>query len=322
MTVRNIGIQASGEMLSQIRTISRNSSETGEVSPWSVIVPRPSFFVVGPPRTGTTWLHEILAGPTVLPHPTKETRFFDKHFERGFKWYQAHFPASSSGKLVGEVAPTYFSSAEARERIARLIPEAKVVCIFRNPVERLVSLYRLKRAYAMLPWNFEQAIIRDPELMQSSNYVGNFTAWQAAFGSEQVLATVYDDLERDAQTYVDNLADFIGISRFRIPETLARRVNDTASMTQPRSYYRTRGATMVADWCKARKLDGFVAAVKKSRLRRLFLGGGSDFGELPQDVMARLSEIFRPEVEALESMLNRDLSAWKVPVTRQSAIAA
>jgi hypothetical protein len=31
----------------------------------------PSFFIVGPPRTGTTWLHEILRWHTVLPYPTK-----------------------------------------------------------------------------------------------------------------------------------------------------------------------------------------------------------------------------------------------------------
>jgi hypothetical protein len=323
MTVRNVGIQASGDILTHnVHSIARSAAGRAAVSAYSPIRALPSFFIIGPPRTGTTWLHEILAGPTVLPNPTKETRFFDKHFERGVKWYLSHFPPTAPGEVVGEVAPTYFASAEARQRIANLIPQAKIVCIFRNPVERVVSLYRLKRAYAMLPWSFEQALVRDPELMQSSNYVANFTAWQAAFGPGQVLATVYDDMKNDRQGYVDDLADFIGIPRFRIPDALARHVNDIASMTEPRSYYRTRGATMIADWCKARRLDRFVAAVKKSRLRRFFLGGGNEFPELPRDVMTRLSEIFRPEVEALETTLNRDLSAWKSPVTRESALAA
>ena len=34
---------------------------------------------------------------------------------------------------MGEVAPTYFASAAARERIAQTVPEAKIVCVFRNP---------------------------------------------------------------------------------------------------------------------------------------------------------------------------------------------
>jgi hypothetical protein len=51
---------------------------------------------------------------------------------------------------MGEVAPTYFASNEARERLANTIPDAKIVCIFRNPVDRILSLYRLKRAYREL----------------------------------------------------------------------------------------------------------------------------------------------------------------------------
>src|SRR5215467_11453066 len=47
----------------------------------------PSFFIVGPPRTGTSWLHEILQSHTCLPR-VKETRFFDERFDRGVAWYR------------------------------------------------------------------------------------------------------------------------------------------------------------------------------------------------------------------------------------------
>ena len=77
----------------------------------------PSFFVIGPPRTGTTWLYEILRDRTLLPAPTKETRFFDKHFHRGIDWYRAHYPHTAADRHVGEIAPTYFASIEASERI-------------------------------------------------------------------------------------------------------------------------------------------------------------------------------------------------------------
>ena len=79
----------------------------------------PSFFIVGPPRTGTSWLHEILSGHVALPEPTKETRFFDNHFHRGLEWYVHHFPRLAPGRHVGEVAPTYFASAPARILRAR-----------------------------------------------------------------------------------------------------------------------------------------------------------------------------------------------------------
>src|SRR5947209_9079616 len=54
----------------------------------------PSFVVIGPPRTGTSWLHDILSKHALLPNPTKETRFFDTHFHKGLDWYRAHFPKS------------------------------------------------------------------------------------------------------------------------------------------------------------------------------------------------------------------------------------
>lgn len=271
----------------------------------------PSFFVIGPPRTGTSWLHKVLAEHTVLPSPAKETRFFDTHFHRGFEWYRAHYRNSNGNRRVGEVAPTYFASTEARKRIAQTLPHARVVCIFRNPVERVLSLYRLKRAYGMIPWSFEQAILRDPELMESSRYATKLRAWQDALGTEQVLATVYDDLRDDPQSYMDTLADFIGIPRFVLTPAQIRYVHSSENMTHPRSFQRTRSATLMAEWFKARRLDAVVAAVKSSPLIKLFLGGGPAFSELSREVRFRLHERFLPEVEELEALLHRDLSAWK-----------
>lgn len=173
----------------------------------------PSFFIVGPPRTGTSWLHQVLQKRVVLPRLTKETRFFDSHFHRGMTWYWAHYPRLNGNRCIGEVAPTYFASQEARQRIRELTPNAKIICIFRHPLERVLSLYRVKRAYGMIPWTLEEAIARDPELIESGRYASHLRAWQQAFGADRVLATIYDDLRRDPQAYVDRLTYFIGIPR-------------------------------------------------------------------------------------------------------------
>jgi len=282
----------------------------------------PSFYVIGPPRTGTSWLHEVLSKRTALPHPTKETRFFDIHFQRGIDWYRAHFPKQIEGRRVGEVAPTYFASSEARERIARVTPTAKIVCIFRNPVERIQSLYRVKRAYGMIPWNFEQAIVQDPELMESGRYATHLKEWQRTLGEELILPTVYDDLRENPQEYVDQLADFIQVPRFQLSLSEVQYVHASESMTHPRNFHRTRRATAVADWFKARRLDRFVAAVKRSPLKKLFLGGGPAFSDIPQELSISLYEYFRGEVEELEIMLNRDFSSWKAMESSLSSLRA
>lgn len=47
----------------------------------------PSFFFDGPPRTATTWLHAVLSECAWLSYPTKETHFFDRHFDRRLAWF-------------------------------------------------------------------------------------------------------------------------------------------------------------------------------------------------------------------------------------------
>jgi hypothetical protein len=271
----------------------------------------PSFFIVGPPRTGTTWLHEVLAPNTLLPSPTKETRFFDLHFSRGLDWYLAHFPAPVEHKPMGEVAPTYFASAHARERIARLIPHAKVVCVFRNPVDRVLSLYRLKRAYGMLPWTLEQAIKKDPELVESGRYATHLKAWLNALDRSQVLVTVYEDLRRDPQTYLDTITDFLDVPRVSLTNQQLQTMHTSEGLTHPRSYFLTRAAHGIAQWFKAERLDRVVAAGKRKFLLKLLLGSGARFEALSPDGARKLYELFRAEVEELESLLDRDFSTWK-----------
>jgi Sulfotransferase domain len=275
----------------------------------------PSFFIIGPPRTGSSWLYEVLRSRTRLPGPSKETRFFDTHYHRGLKWYLAHYepPSKDHAALrTGEVAPTYFASSLARERIAGVAPNAKIVVVFRNPVDRIVSLYRLKRAYGLIPWEFEQALERDPELIESGRYASHLRLWQRSFGSSNVMAALYDDLLENPQRFVNRLADFIRVPRFELADWEYGRVHDSESMTHPRSYHRARYATLVADWFKARRMDHWVNAFKKSRFRKLVLGGGPPFPKLSERALEQLSRILEPEVEELEEILRRDLSRWKM----------
>lgn len=269
----------------------------------------PSFFIIGPPRTGTSWLHEVLKQRTALPNYMKETRFFDVHFDRGMRWYQAHF-VTSSWPTVGEIAPTYFASTEACLRIRDLIPNAKIVCIFRHPVERIVSLYRVKRAYGIIPWSFEEALRRDPELMESSKYASHLRQWLRTFGSEQVLPTFYDDLMDDRQAYVDAIADFIGLPRFMLREVELRSIHASERLTHPRNYILTNRATLMADWLKAWGFERLVAAVNGSPVKKLFLGGGPAFSQPSPETLRMLYAVMQHEVAELEEIVSRDLSAW------------
>src|SRR5206468_5156584 len=97
--------------------------------------------------------------------------------------------------------------------------------------------------------------------------------WQRTLGGESILPTVYDDLRENPQSYVDHLADFIDVPRFELTSTEVQYVHASENMTHPRNFHHTRRATAIADWFKARRLDHLVAAVKRSPLKKYFLGG-------------------------------------------------
>lgn len=289
----------------------------GYITPHSFIQSLPSFFIIGPARTGSSWLHKVLSEHTVLPSQ-KETYFFDSYFHRGIDWYRACYASLGENRRMGEVAPTYFASAKARERIARTIPDAKVVCTFRDPVERVWSLYRLRRAHARIPWSFEEAMVRDPELMETSRYATHLKSWQTSLGREQVQVTMYEDLRSDPQSYVDALVNFIDIPRFPLRNENLRYTysSDGEKLTYPRNQLVMRIARTAADGLQRRnrRLFGVVSSVKKFPLTGRLISGGQAFEKLSPEITKRLRELFRPEVEELETILNRDLTAWKYPV--------
>lgn len=287
----------------------------------------PWFFVVGPPRTGTSWLHEVLKNRATLPSSDKETRFFDVNFHLGLLWYRAQYPRRETGP-VGEIAPTYFASHQARERIKKLVPWARIVCIFRNPVDRVISLYKLKRAYGLIPWELQEALLRDRELTESSLYGTFLRRWFEDFGRDQVLPMFYDDLRNDPQSFVNRIAEFIGIPRFTLTATENKVVYGTESMREPRNYLLTRKALVLANWLKAGRLGGVVSVMKSSPVGRILFSGRPPFVK-PSDQLSETSLVlFRQEVAKLEVLLQRDLSAWKqvqeeyVPMRLTNATAA
>jgi len=273
----------------------------------------PSFLVLGPPRTGTTWLSDVLHSRALLPALSKETRFFDLHFDRGLNWYIDHFPVNPERRVVGEIAPTYFASSLACARICSLLPNARLVVIFRNPVQRLISLYRLKRAYGLHAWDFDAALERDSELLASSQYATHLRMWQSCFAPEQLSINFFEDLIADPQAFIDRICAFVGVSPFVLKESERREVFSTARMTEPRVYAATRAAQVVAGWCKARRLDRVVYHVRNSRAFHLLVGGGPPFSPIPRDSLAKVHAQLLRQTEELEMMVGRDLAAWKVP---------
>jgi len=277
----------------------------------------PDFIAVGPFRTGTTWLDEALRGRVSLPKNIKETNFFTANFSKGLGWYEDHFRPAVAGQPIGEVCPSYFTSAEARERIADNIPGCAIIVTLRDPVARLYSHYRQLRTIGCLgAVSIEEVIAehdrssRPDDIFGCSTYSEALQAWYEKFGKENVLVLLNDDLVSDPQRYLDQVCGFVRIASIDLGRSPLRDNRVNSYLHAPRSVWLARRAREVRHlMIRNRRLYSSVNLLRP--LWEFCAGGGEEFGPIDPPIEASLKEHFRPDVEALEDMLNRELSAWK-----------
>jgi len=271
----------------------------------------PNCIAVGVGRSGTTWLHEVLTGHVELPYGVKETDFFLRKYGNGIDWYKSFFRHCVPGHLIVEICPTYFSSAEARRRMKLHIPDCRIICTFREPVERAYSHYKLMRHNVWTRSSFSAVVNSSREIAEMNQYALNLTGWQQTFGRENVLVCLYDDLEQNPQGYLDAVCNFIGISSFPLSRFAASaRLNSFP--TAPRNRRLAQNARHVRDWLRARRAYRLDRLLEHVGLWAFCFDGGEAFPPLEPELESRLKQRFLPEVEALEQLIGRDLSAWKV----------
>jgi hypothetical protein len=111
----------------------------------------PSFLICGGQRCGTTSLYRALAAhPAVLKAVLhKGVHYFDVDYARGMGWYKGHFPLRATGEKIRtkygdpaqsfESSPYYMYHPQAAARIAADLPDAKLIVLVRDPVERAYS---------------------------------------------------------------------------------------------------------------------------------------------------------------------------------------
>lgn len=279
----------------------------------------PDFLVVGPPRTATTWLDSVLRGHVVLPARVKETHFFARNYGRGIDWYAAHFTGRNENEKLGEVCAAYFENPQARERIHRHIPHCKIICTLRDPVERLYSYYKLMRQGGKTQMPFEEAVRFHPKMLKFSRYATILRDWHGTFGEANVLVLINDDLRRDPQSYVDQLTSFVGIARIAVnSRTDACRRNRIE--TAPRNAALARTARKLRSSLGANGFYRTRSILGRAGLWRFCSEGGDPFPPVQPVTRFWLQQQLLGEIEHLEKLLGRDLTAWKSDGTGRSRL--
>ena len=129
----------------------------------------PDFLIIGAQKAGTTSLASYLAAhPQVLIPKCKEVHFFSDGFVQGVDWYQSHFTVGRRRRVrsllrrtppsAGEATPYYLFHPLAASRCSKLLPEARIVIMLREPVDRAYSHYNFMRKLGHEQLSFEEAI--------------------------------------------------------------------------------------------------------------------------------------------------------------------
>jgi len=267
------------------------------------------FVLVGPFKTGTSWMDNYLRDhPRVqLPAEVKETFYFsdDQVHARGEDWFRALYPPAEATRLRGEVGPSYFRSEHAVQRIHAVAPACRIVCSLRDPAERLYShyLHLLQRGEVDAGASFLEVVKARPFLFDSARYSHHIERWQGAFGVEQVSVLRYEDLLDDKQALADALCAGIGVESLPVEERQSRRVNEAMAPSHPRL---TRLAYGVARRLRRSGLHGMANFANRSGVRRLLFRPFDERPRLTEDERAHVQTRLRDDLDRLATLTGRE----------------
>jgi hypothetical protein len=294
---------------------------------------RPSFFIVGAPKCGTTALYSYLRQHEEIFLPHKEIHYFGGDLEFRYRRrlsereYVQLFESATVERRLGDASVWYLFSKRAASEIHDFDPDARIIVMLRNPVDVMYSLHSqmlyagdedLPSFAAALEAEEERRagrrIPRGARLPQALLYhdVASFTEqvqrYFDSFGRAAVHVILYDDFKRDTDAVYRSTLRFLGVDpdhRVELevvnPNTVRRSRWLARHLAVPYPTLRkvVRLALPVPGWRRA--LGREVSRINTVRRTRT---------AMDSSLQRRLTEELVEEVRALESLIGRDLSAW------------
>jgi hypothetical protein len=205
--------------------------------------PLPDFLILGAQKAGTTALYAYLRRHPRITGPSwKEVSYFDRHYARGPSWYRGNFPnlLRARGVLVGEASPSYLFHPLAPQRVKELVPEARLIALVRNPIERALSHYNHELALGRERLTFEDALgaeegrlegeeerLRaDPRYFSSEwwshtykargRYAEQLERWLEVWPREQLLILPSEELLDEPKRAHADVLEFLGAPAHRL----------------------------------------------------------------------------------------------------------
>jgi Sulfotransferase family len=300
----------------------------------------PNFLIIGAAKAGTNALyHYLRQHPQVYMSPWKEPKFFafESEADLGFRAangrdapvnasvildqaeYEELFDDASDGELArGEASTHYLYVEKSPGRIKALIPDAKLIAVLRNPVDRAFSSYQHLVRDDLEPLDFGAALDAEAQrIAEHYAYLYRYTdmgfyseqldRYEKTFPENQLCVLLYDDLRSDPEGTCRRIFSFLGVDEDFVPDMsgeynrsgvpksrlMHRLINPSAPMKR-------RLWNVTPRFARERLLDAQTKIVNRNLQRQT----------MPEPERDRLRDVFREEVGRLETRLGRDLSHW------------
>ncbi|WP_447968811.1 sulfotransferase domain-containing protein [Nitrospira sp. M1] len=277
----------------------------------------PTFIGIGPGRTGTSMLYELLLEhPEIaLAHGTKETSFFTFEYNKGIAWYRNFYRHATNAKAIGEISTSYFYEEKVPKRMWETLPNVRLFTCLRNPFERLYSVYIYRKRSKQIPHDMplEKALSNYPDLIDDNCYYTHLTRYYSYFPKDQICILLYDDLVATPELFIRKLLSFLGVTTDFTSTVINQRIN--ASST-PR--LKLLGSLAAYTASSLRKM-GFLhlldvlkrsPVVRQSVLKPTALDTHHPSMFLQETTIQRLKKIWEPQVVGVEGLVGRSLRHW------------
>lgn len=309
-----------------------------------ITVTKPTFFVVGAARCGTTSFVAYLdQHPEVFMSPRKESHFFSRdelparfgepdipgvrrledYLVREAAEYEHLFDGAHGERAIGESSVYYLSLPETPACIAREVPDAKIIVLLRNPVDRAYSAYLMLARDGRESLPFEESLTLEPErrrrwfepiwwYTELSRYASQIERYYAAFGRARVHVILTEELEAHPEQVLQETFRFLGLRTDVAVDTSWRR---NAGGVPKSGWTRSIQEFMFSSNVVVRGLKSAVPQRARTRWGDKLVTASLHHAQLPQEQRLHLWSTFRDDVAHLETLLQRPLSLWDVHLT-------
>ena len=191
----------------------------------------PGLFVLGPLKTGTTWLAEHLNSREDMSYGSiKESGYFTslgsfgwvpdelKPFDRDISWYTALFPPRNETLLTFDATANYAAAVDedVASDILTLSTDARFIICVRNPIDRALShlkhwLRHQDRPFAEIDRSEVIAFLNGRDCLRSSDYRAMISDWSEWVGRDRIHLASFATMAYNPVAYLGQIEDFLGV---------------------------------------------------------------------------------------------------------------